>query len=265
LKIRLDPYKPRSRSARIMAKHLGVLRTTPHQIRKHGTFDMIINWGNTQRRFPNAIYINSPEAVAHACDKEASLRIFTQVGVPCPDFTTDKARATEWRGAGLVVVARTLLRANSGRGIILCGGEHGGPLPYAPLYTKYVKKAEEYRVHVVAGQVIDVAQKRKRRVVDNDEVNYQVRNACNGWVFCRDGVEPPDPVLDAGRAAVTALGLEFGAVDIGWNVRNEAACVYEVNTAPGVEGSTLDRYKAAFLELVPALRNRRYAERRKLV
>lgn len=262
MKIRFEPYKLRSRSCRAIADHLGVLRTTPRQVRRHGTFDTIINWGSTERRFPNARYINDPEAVAHACDKRATLSLFTQTGVPCPDWTDSKAVASEWWDSGDVVVARTLLRANSGRGVVLCSRESGTRLPNAPLYTKYVKKADEYRVHVVAGRCIDVAQKRKRREVDNERVNYQIRNACNGWVFCRDEVDCPDSVVDSAIAAVGSLGLDFGAADVGYNHHTGNPCVYEVNTAPGVEGSTLDAYKDALLEMLPPLRYGRFLQRR---
>ena len=262
MKVRFEPYKLQSQGCRAIAEHLGVLRATPRQVRRHGDFDLIINWGNTTRRFANARYINEPEAVADACNKEASYRRFEEGQVPHPLFTTDKAVADQWYEDGLGVVARTLLRANQGRGIVLCSRENGTRVPNAPLYTQYTKKAEEYRVHVVDGQVIDVAQKRKRREVDNDDVNYQIRNAHNGWVYCRDEVDPPQCVTDAGIAAVDALGLDFGAADIGFNQHTQTPCVYEVNTAPGVEGTTLDRYKAAFHRMVPALRGGRYATRR---
>jgi hypothetical protein len=72
MKIRFEPYKLKSKGCRAVADHLGVLRTTPRQVRRHGDFDVIINWGSSQRRFPNARYINDPEAVAHASDKKAS-------------------------------------------------------------------------------------------------------------------------------------------------------------------------------------------------
>lgn len=262
--IRFEPYKLKSKGCRAIADHLGVLRTTPRQVAKHGTFDTIINWGNTERRFPNARYINDPEAVAHAVSKTASYAIFAQQrDVPHPDFTTDRDVAQSWLDDGIWVVARTLLRANSGRGIVLCTDAENTPLPRAPLYTKYVKKADEYRVHVVAGQVVDVAQKKKRREVDNDDVDYQIRNACKGWVFCREAVVAPDCVRDAAVAAVRALGLDFGAADVGYNAKRDEACVYEVNTAPGVEGTTLERYKEALVGLLPQLNTGAYRRRRK--
>jgi glutathione synthase/RimK-type ligase-like ATP-grasp enzyme len=69
-----------------------------------------------------------------------------------------------------------------------------------------------------------------------------VRNHVNGWVFCTQNVGIPDKALDYAVMAVAACGLDFGAVDIIWNESRQEAYVLEVNTAPGIEGSTLNLY-----------------------
>jgi glutathione synthase/RimK-type ligase-like ATP-grasp enzyme len=51
-------------------------------------------------------------------------------------------------------------------------------------------------------------------------------------------------------AAVSALGLDFGAVDIIWNEREDKCYVLEVNTAPGLQGSTLENYANAIMEVL---------------
>jgi glutathione synthase/RimK-type ligase-like ATP-grasp enzyme len=50
--------------------------------------------------------------------------------------------------------------------------------------------------------------------------------------------------------AVAALGLDFGAVDIGWNRSTRRATVYEVNTAPYVEGTTAKMYAEAIVDFI---------------
>lgn len=175
-------------------------------------------------------------------------------GVPVPPWTTDRAEAQEWVDDGKVVVVRHMLRANSGRGIALVGreiedGDHSGVVPPAPLYTMYVPKYDEYRVHVFNGEVIDVQQKRRR---NNEQADSRIRNSRNGWVFCREAVEPPRVVVESGKRAVSALGLDFGGADIGYTRRSSSATVYEVNTAPGLEGTTLQRYAGAIRNL-PAM------------
>lgn len=242
-----------------MGERCGILRATPRQVNKHGDFQHIINWGSSERLFQGQ-YINDPDRVAVASNKLLCARVWGETTLPVPDYTEDREQALEWLTEGHSVLARTLLRANSGRGLVLV--HPGNELPNAPLYTRYVKKADEYRVHVFKGQVIDVQQKRKRQEVPNEEVNYQIRNSSNGWVYCRSDVQPADAVLLASVEAVDVLGLDFGAVDIGWNRHNEQACLYEVNTAPGLEGSTLDSYYDKLTEVFPQIEAGAYLRRR---
>ena len=51
------------------------------------------------------------------------------------------------------------------------------------------------------------------------------------------------------NAAIKALGLDFGAVDIIYNEAEDQHYVLEVNTAPGLEGTTLQKYTEAILEM----------------
>lgn len=274
MKIRIEPYKSFSGGARALAIRAGILRATKKQVEKHGSFGIIINWGNSQRRFDNAQYINTPEAVSLASDKIKSYERFTESGTPCPAYTTDQKAARTWLETSAssdgratknpepssTILCRKLTKGSGGRGIVLATTPE--ELVNAPLYTKYIKKTDEYRVHVFFGEIIDIQQKRKRLEIDNEEVNYQIRNASNGWVYCRGGVSAPPNVGVAATSAITALGLDFGAVDIGYTIKKDLATVYEVNTAPGLEGSTLDKYYDAISRKYPQLRGGAYRRRR---
>ncbi|WP_206690231.1 hypothetical protein, partial [Streptococcus pseudopneumoniae] len=57
-------------------------------------------------------------------------------------------------------VARKLLNSSEGKGIEIF--TLNDPVPSAPLYTQYIPKKKEYRVHVLNNVVIDIAEKRKR-------------------------------------------------------------------------------------------------------
>lgn len=262
-KIRIEPYKTWSGGAKRLGLRCGILRATRKQVERHGDFDIIINWGRSEGRF-NGEYVNKPEAVQLASDKLQAAQRLGNYGIEQPDYTTDKEVAEGWLRDGDSVVARKLLRANSGRGIVLVSPEDEVSLPVAPLYTKYIPKTTEFRVHVLADRVIDVQEKKRNREVPDDEVNWQIRNHCNGFVFARDGVVLPDCVRDAAVRAVSVLGLDFGAVDLGYNAKRDKCRVYEVNTAPGLEGSTLDAYYEAFLEVFPALKGGMYEKRRRV-
>lgn len=250
MRVRVQPYKAASKGARELSRALGVKRVlvtrTTFRPRRG---DKVINWGAAKQLFSDDHYINLPCAVALAQDKLTTYAILKDAGVPIPEYTQEMRVAYDWLEEGRTVVARKLLRATKGRGIVLVEPLHSDLLPTAPLYTVYEKKRDEYRIHVAGGRVIDVQHKRRERTFEGR--NNQIRNRANGWVFCRhDIAAPPECVLRAAIDAVHALGLSFGAADIGYNMHYDKACVYEVNTAPGLEGTTLQRYTDYFKEML---------------
>ena len=146
-------------------------------------------------------------------------------------------------------MCRTPLTASEGRGIVVANNR--AELVNAPLYTKYVKKKDEYRIHVLRRPggmpvAISIQRKAKRNGVDAD---FKIRNLANGFVFVRDGVKAPDDVRIQAAAAIEASGLAFGAVDVIWNEHQGRAYVLEINTAPGLEGQTVEDYAEAFRNL----------------
>lgn len=255
MRIRVQPYKPGSRSARTVARALGrrLIRVRNTRFRARPS-DVIINWGSTELMFPAARYINHPEKVAVAGHKHWALATMQAAGVTVPPFTVDHREAEEWLRDGATVISRTLLRANSGRGLVINEPSNYPYLEPAPLYTKYVKKFDEYRVHVAGGQVIDIQQKR-RRLDHEREIDSRVRNTAGGWIFARGDIDCPRVVIEQGLGAVRALGLDFGAADVGFTRRSAVATVYEVNTAPGVEGTTVRSYHDALRRIVAGLRD----------
>lgn len=174
-----------------------------------------------------------------------------------PEFTTDINVAATWRNPNARKVsvagfARTLLTAHSGRGIIPFNNGENTPLPEAPLYVRYVKKSEEYRVHIFKGRAIDIVQKRRR--ADFQNINNQIRNVDNGWVFCRNNLEIAnrDELVKQAVLACTISRLDFGAVDVIYNTHQNKYYVLEVNTAPGLEGQTVTIYANAILQHIEA-------------
>jgi len=147
------------------------------------------------------------------------------------------------------IVARRLTNASEGRGITVF--ERGANVPPAPLYVEYIVKKKEFRVHVWNNEVIDVAEKRKRRGYDEERDAF-VRNTANGYVFCRTNVVEPDGLRPLALSAVRALNRSYGAVDVIWNGKQNKCFVLEVNSRPGMEGTTVEKYAEAILKGVRA-------------
>ena len=197
---------------------------------------------------PNSRIINHPSAVRKATNKLKTFEAFRDAEFThIPPWTADKAVAEQWIQDGHTVVCRTILNSHSGRGIVLV--ESVGDLVSAPLYTQYVKKLKEFRCHVAFGNVIDIQEKRRRSEASTPADN-RIRNAHTGWVYCRGEIIEPTGIREIAVSAIAALGLDFGAVDVIYNQKKDQCLVLEVNTACGLEGTTLTNYVNLILEKV---------------
>ena len=257
--IKIYAYKTGSQSAHNLAEAMDVwlLRHTGSRYVPRAR-DTCINWGKGLD-FSPARTLNHPSMVGTVVNKLNFFRKILELNrgnenpISIPEFTTDIRVAREWcgvdcRGAARKVVVRHVLDGHEGRGIEI----HSMPedLPQAPLYVKYIPKDYEYRIHVVGNQVIDAQRKVLSRQVDPDTANWSVRNTANGFVFQRHGIEIPDEAKTQALLAVKACGLDFAAADVVWNRRRGRAYVLELNTAPGIEGTTVQNYATALKNLI---------------
>ncbi len=175
-----------------------------------------------------------------ATDKLLSFQRFTAEGLSTVEWTTDRTIACTWP----ITVCRHYLSSHSGLGIEIWDN-NDLVFPQAPLYTKYMKKTFECRIHVMNGVVMDGQIKKKRT---DAEANTLIRNAHTGWVYCREGYTPDEAAKQLAIAAVAALGLDFGAVDLIYNKHYNQYYLLEVNTAPGLTGTTLTNYTQEILK-----------------
>ncbi len=252
--IYIYPHDEHSNGARLLKEALGGRRILHRNSKFSGTKSTtVINWG--AGKCPAEVLachlLNKPSAVALCADKTAFFDMMTKKkGGRIPEWTTSKDEVATWLGQRKTVVARTLTRAKSGRGIFFF--EDLANFVSAPLYTVYVKKKEEYRVHFAFDTVIDVQKKVLRKTDDNGQAidpkrtDWRIRNLANGFVFIRNDVQLPEDVVVQAMACANASGLDFGAVDVVWNEQQGKAYVLEINTAPGLEGTTVTNYADAF-------------------
>lgn len=224
-----------SRSARRLAKALKGRQKGPGDFIRDGS--VVINWGDSECPVQ---CLNSARALKEVTNKRRCFEVLAAAGVPVPLFATGKENVT-WNG---ITVVRHKLTGHSGEGIELI--PPGGDMPDAPLYVQYIKKEQEYRMHVGRnGNVYKLfAAQRKARRLDCplERVNWQIRNHANGFVYVREDIDAPCEVENVAVEAVAATGLDFGAVDVIYNTKEQKAYVLEINTAPGLEGQTVDDY-----------------------
>lgn len=246
------PYKEGSNSVKNLREKIEELRVIRREnSRFRGNKEkIVINWGCTQlpEEVKKSVVVNNPEAVAIASNK---LSFFDKMKdkVQIPEYTTSLEEAKEWSEKGETVVVREVLNGHSGEGIVILENlvefqdyNHHN----AKMYVKYIPKKHEFRIHVSKGGVIDQQRKAVRRdMPPNYRPNFKVRNHHNGFVFVREDVNPDPQVIEQAVLAVAECGLDFGAVDVVWNNFRNKAFVLEVNTAPGLEGTSVETYSEA--------------------
>lgn len=251
------PYKNGSTGANDLAKALGVKQIKREGSKFKGSEDkLVINWGSSTStdEVDKCTVLNKPMAVATATNK---LSCFTaiynamtrgEVSSNIPRFWTRKSDSKLYIQGKHKVVCRQTLTGHSGEGIVIASTLE--ELVDAPLYVQYIPKKREYRVHVFGGVVVDVQRKARDHAIPDEQVNWQVRNHQNGFIYVRDediSSIPPN-IMSYSLGAIQAVGLDFGAVDVVYNESSDNAVVLEINTAPGLSGVTLEGYKQRFAE-----------------
>lgn len=213
-----------------------------------GAHKVVINWGSSELpvQVQRSRVINPADRIAICSNK---LRFFQYVGDRCsvPEWTTEKVVAIRWLTEKHTICARQVLNGHSAQGLVIMTNDPRTHVD-APLYVKYIPKKDEYRVHVVRGNVIDIQKKVLQRAFaeeHGDDINWKVRNLANGFIYQRENIQTPVVVSQEAINAIAAVQLDFGAVDIVFNNKQNRAYVLEINSAPGIQGTTVQNYANA--------------------
>lgn len=201
----------------------------------------LIRWGSTdQVRYRPGTTLNKRNALLLATDKLAALRRMQERGVPTPNVYTDPhtipvhafpvlgRAATHRQGSDIVLCMqrRDLARA------LAAGCTH---------FSEYIPTTAEFRVHIFQGETLKLSEK-----VWTEGENYTpyIRNFEHGHTFRNSRTVTPTGqrlVEVYAAAAVEALGLDFGAVDV--LVGDDGYVrVLEVNTGPSLAENSLQVY-----------------------
>jgi hypothetical protein len=250
------PYKATSESALRLVRNLEaildqeVLLLHLHSKHKVLPTDFIVGWGagnvpdwlppGTKHKFLG--YLNGYKDICNSVDKRISFKNFVDNGVPIPEYTIKTAEANEWLANGEVVLSRMEVEGMRGAGIEINHPDVVDEVWNAPLYTKFIRKEREIRLHVFNGKVIfgqEKTLKKKSSVIKNlvlrDNSSWTFE-----WLGPRDRAALGPTVSAAAVKAIEANGLDFGAIDILFD-KNKRAYVLETNTCPelGSDGAAL--------------------------
>lgn len=264
----INPYKHGSRGAKRLKQALTDLKVKSFVMQKAPTNPktLIVNWGNSDFSYNPADYpniVNHPSVLGVMTNK---LKFFKSVGHTdmVPEWATEPAGALAWKSK---VLARTVLEGSGGAGIVIYDPEkeHPDKLVRAPLYVKYENKTHEFRLHMArglrnTGQFYPLLIQRKifqKSEGIQEPKSWEVRNHANGFVYVKNsGFPTPDCVVEVAKSFMNRhfLGLHFAALDVIFHEKKNRAWVLEGNTAPGLEGNTIEVYSEYFQTLAKEAR-----------
>jgi len=166
---------------------------------------------------------------------------FKEQEIPALEFTANPNDVVQWLNDGHTVFGRKYLNASCGKGIVVIEPEGEQQIPVCPVYTKYKKKKREFRVHVFKDEVVAVVEKKRRRGFEGER-DTKIRNLANGYVFVQTVENEPEGLRALALKASKVSQSDFRGVDIGYNEKKNELFVIEVNSAPGIEGSNVEKY-----------------------
>lgn len=233
---------------------------------------LIINLGTTEMSVDTPT-LNELEMVRAAANKKAARRLFAENGTPSPKFFESPRIVTQ---QDLPVVGRTSFHSK-GKGFWFCASlksVQSAAARGATHFIKFIPNTREYRVHTFVKTKCITKDKRERTLDDyislkisekvwegegqpNPE-HYQ-KNHEFGWVFKGQQnrrEEELDVVRTAAKLAAATLGIDFGAVDVMYSIRQKQAYVLEVNSTPSLadeQSDTCERYAARFIKIIDGL------------
>jgi len=174
-------------------------------------------------------------------DKLAQYKYFFKYELNFPPFTESKALAKDWVKKGNSVLCRVLLQGQEGHGIIIA--DKVNDVVDAPVYVLYKEKTIEFRVNLYKRKYVN--HREKRRKIGFEEVeggDDRIRNIANGYVYCLPRMKIGQEIINTAIMASYVTDSDIVGVDIGYDKNTGEHFIIEVNSAPALEGVTVDDY-----------------------
>lgn len=198
---------------------------------------VVIRWGSSA---PAALdfAINTRQSIALTSHGLNSLQVMEEAGVPVPAVWTRPPVEQEL----YPILARTI-NHRGGMDIYWCQDHDEALATGRHFFTQYTPVDMEFRAHVFGGKVLRVFRKVKREEGADDKI----RTSYRGWGYSRVTERSiGESGVSVSLNAVSALGLAFGAVDLGYNSETGKFVVFEANTGPSLNTISLLYYAQEF-------------------
>jgi len=224
---------------RFTAKRIALALQCPCQIRgtdvlpEHRNRGFIIRYGNTHTALNNLNIrrvINKLPAIKLASNKQACRKLILSNGLRAPMLYYYDDIMQE--NITFPIIARPIYHFG-GRGfhIIHNKVEAVDAIRQGMYLQAIVQKKEEFRMFIINNRIIESSIKRPTSESCRDNMVWNHESGWNFFYIPNDDIA--EHLRSEARMAISACGLDFGAVDVCVD-KEDKAWIFEINTAPGL-------------------------------
>lgn len=238
--------------------------------KREGEPEYVINLGTTDEVVSGSTFLNNREMVKTSSNKKAARRTFEEQEIPAPKLFL--------RGSDVdvfPVVGRTSYHSK-GSGFWFCKNERDVQRAVqagATHFMEFVPNTREYRVHTfIKAKSMDNEERTPEDYVSvkisekvwtgegSPDPDEPQKNHDFGWTFLgpqNRREEELDVVRHVAKQAISALEMDFGAVDVMYRVKTKRPYVLEVNSTPSLadeQSDTCTRYANRILKTLGKLK-----------
>ena len=234
----------------------GKLRPFRSVIRLGSTTELDDTVSNGGRR----IEVNTVEAIENSSNKLRMKELFAKANVVSSNFVKGSSLKKDAPPFQLPIVMKQNFHSR-GRGMVRVTTmeeynqflvDYKDQLKgyYA---EEYFQHGREYRIHVSPWLEKEIFAVKKTMTKEAVAAGRWSHNLEEGQVYFEAEFDTPpiwNDMVAAAIAAVAAVGLDVGAVDVMYSVKQNVFSICEVNSAPSMGDTTLTAYVDAFVEIL---------------
>lgn len=195
------------------------------------SYPPLIRWGNSFNMFNNDTDYNNPELIKISSNKLLTYRMLSSHSIPTVEY---KLGIPEY----FPILIRTTLTGSKGRGIIIVKDESEYDSSYSNYYySKLLNFSNEYRVHVLGGNVVKVMEKIP---LSGDNIIIKNSETCTFKRRNIDIMEYGNKINDIVQQLYSVFPMNLMGLDIGICEGNPY--IIEINSAPSLNSLTLELY-----------------------
>lgn len=204
------------------------------------TTPLFIRYGNSSKVSVKETDFNSPEFIRKVSFKKNFSEFLKEMGILSPLFSKGKPKDDDFP-----LLIRETLSSSGGKGIHLVNNRAEFEKVWKGHFwwTKFIPTEFELRLHILGGNIVKVFKKVREEGLEEEK--FPIRNNNRGYHFSireLDKYPKLQELIKPISEPLLNIGGKFYSLDVGWSKEQKKYCVFEANSASGLNEYTAHDY-----------------------